>query len=205
MSFKPNSIKDSVGKYSLADALFTTTQQRLFSLLFGQPGRSFYLTELVKLAKVGSGGVQRELSRLESSGLVTATAIGNQKHYQANPDSPLFVELTGIVKKTIGLKHPLIAALTPLKKKIHLAFVYGSVAKDSDTSTSDIDLLIVSDELALADVFSILAPLEAELDRQISPTLYNAKEFSVKRDAKKGFLVKVLNGPVIELIGSIDD
>lgn len=201
---KQNSVKDSVGKYSLADALFTTTQQRLFSLLFGQPDRSFYLTELVKLAKVGSGGVQRELSRLEITGLVTATAIGNQKHYQANPESPLFAELTGIVKKTVGLKQPLIAALAPIDQKIQLAFVYGSVAKDTDTASSDIDLLIVSDELALAEVFSVLAPLEAELERQISPTLYNAQEFSDKRNAKKGFLTKVLDGPVIELIGSID-
>ena len=201
---KQNSVKESAGKYSLADALFTTTQQRLFSLLFGQPDRSFYLNQLVKLAQVGSGGVQRELMRLERTGLVTATAIGNQKHYQANPDSPLFEELTGIVKKTVGLKQPLLGALAPIEKKIDLAFIYGSVANAKDTSSSDIDLLIVSDELALADVFSILIPLETQFGRQISPTLYSSKEFSDKRKTKKGFLVKVLSAPVIELIGSID-
>ena len=201
---KQKSVKEAAGSYSLADALFTTTQQRLFSLLFGQPDRSFYLTELVKLAKVGSGGVQRELLRLEHTGLVTANSIGNQKHYQANPGSPLFVELTSIVKKTVGLKQPLLDALAPVKKKIVLAFVYGSVAKANDTSTSDIDLLIVSDELALADVFSILTPLESKLGREVSPTLYNSKEFSDKRKTIKGFIAKVLNSPVIELIGAID-
>ena len=201
---KQNSVKESAGKYSLADALFTTTQQRLFSLLFGQPDRSFYVNQLVKLAQVGSGGVQRELMRLERTGLVTATAIGNQKHYQANPDSPLFEELTGIVKKTVGLKQPLLGVLAPIENKIDLAFIYGSVANANDTSSSDIDLFIVSDELALADVFSVLIPLEAQLGRQISPTLYSSKEFSDKRKTKKGFLVKVLSAPVIELIGSID-
>ena len=183
---------------------FVTTQQRLFALLFGQPDRSFYLTELVKLANVGSGGVQRELLRLEHTGLVIAKAIGNQKHYQANSDSPVFVELTGIIKKTVGLKQPLLDALAPVEKKIDLAFIYGSVASGNDTSSSDIDLLVVSDELALADVFSILSLAEAQLGRQISPTLYNSKEFSDKRKTKKGFLVKVLETPVIELIGSID-
>ena len=201
---KRNTVKESSGKYSLADALFTTTQQKLFSLLFGQPDRSFYLTELVKLADVGSGGVQRELSRLELTGLVTATAIGNQKHYQANPHSPLFVELIGIVRKTVGLKHPLLDALEPLKKKIDLAFVYGSVAMATDTSSSDIDLLIVSDKLALEEVFIALAPVESQLGRQVNPTLYSLAEFSKKRKATKGFLVKVLNAPVIELIGSIN-
>ena len=196
-------MKESAGTYSLADALFTTTQQRLYSLLFGQPDRSFYLTELVRLAKVGTGGVQRELLRLESSGLVTAETVGNQKHYQANPESPLFVELTGIVKKTVGLKQPLVDALEPIKKKIDLAFIYGSVAKESDTSGSDIDLMIVSDVLALEDVFVALAPLESQLGRQVNPTLYSRQEFSDKRKLKKGFLVKVLDAPVIELIGSI--
>lgn len=203
MALKQKSVKESAGTYSLADALFTTTQQRLFSLLFGQPDRSFYLTELVRLAKVGTGGVQRELLRLESTGLVTAVTVGNQKHYQANPESPLFLELTGIIKKTVGLKQPLVDALEPIKKKINLAFVYGSVAKATDTSSSDIDLMIVSDELMLEDVFVALASTESELGRQVNPTLYSSQEFSDKRKMEKGFLVKVLDAPVIELIGSI--
>ena len=74
------------GSNSLADALFTTTQQRVLALLFGQPARSFFATELIELTGSGSGAVQRELKRLTSSGLITVTPIGKQKHYQANPD-----------------------------------------------------------------------------------------------------------------------
>lgn len=85
---------------SLASALFTSTQQRVLGLLFGHPSRSYYATELIGLAGVGSGAVQRELARLVSSGLVTVRPVGNQKHYQANPDSPLFHELCAIAQKT---------------------------------------------------------------------------------------------------------
>jgi predicted transcriptional regulator len=88
---------------SLADALFTTTQQRVLALLFGQPDRSFYASELIVRTGSGSGAVQRELKRLASSGLVTLKRIGNQKHYQANPASPVFEELHGLVKKTVAL------------------------------------------------------------------------------------------------------
>ena len=91
---------------SLADALFSGTQQRVLGLLFGQPERSFYATELIGLTGGGSGAVQRELARLEQSGLVTIKAIGNQKHYQANPASPIFAELCGISKKTLILTIP---------------------------------------------------------------------------------------------------
>ena len=117
---------------SLADALFSTTQQRVLGLLFGQPDRSFYATELISLAGSGSGAVQRELARLEQSGLVAVHRIGTQKHYQANPDSPLYSELQGIARKTVGLAEPLRDALAPFAGKIIAAFVYGSVAKRQD-------------------------------------------------------------------------
>ena len=99
---------------SLADALFSATQQRVLGYLFGQPERSFFATELIRLAGGGSGGVQRELARLADSRLVTVTRVGTQKHYQANPKSPIFAELCAIAQKTVGLAEPLRKALAPL-------------------------------------------------------------------------------------------
>src|SRR3972149_5723600 len=129
---------------SLAAALFSNTQQRVLAFLFGQPERSFFATELIGLAGGGSGAVQRELARLAQSGLVTVKRIGTQKHFQANPKSPLFAELCGIARKTVGLAEPLREALAPLAKRTTAAFVFGSVAKRSDTATSDIDVLALS-------------------------------------------------------------
>lgn len=79
----------------------------MLALLFGQPARSFYATELIRLVGAGSGAVQRELARLEQSGLVTVPRMGTQKHLQANPGSPLLSEICGIVQKTVGLAEPL--------------------------------------------------------------------------------------------------
>src|SRR3546814_4982369 len=92
---------------SLSDALFSGTKQRVLGILYGQPDRSFYANELIGLAASGSGAVQRELATLTSSGLVTVQAVGNQKHYQANSDSPIFTELCSIIQKTVGMADPL--------------------------------------------------------------------------------------------------
>ena len=124
------------------------------------------------LANSGRGAVQRELSRLAKSGLVTVRNIATQKHYQANAESPLFNELCAIVRKTLGVDEPISKALESFESKISLAFVYGSVAKRTDYSASDIDLMIVSDELTLEEVYRALAKAEEVLDRTISPTLY---------------------------------
>lgn len=189
---------------ALADALFTSTQQRVLALLFGQPKRSFFVTELMALADSGRGAVQRELARLAESGLVTVIRIGNQKHYQANHDAPLFNELCSIIEKTVGLQEPVREALEPLSDKISLALIYGSIAKQSDTSSSDIDLLLVSDKMTLEEVYATLAPVEKLLDRRVNPTLYSAREFETRRKTGNAFLTRVLAGPKVVLIGSVN-
>ena len=190
---------------SLADALFTTTQQRVLALLFGQPARSFYASEMIERTGSGSGAVQRELKRLASSGLVTVKRIGNQKHYQANPNSPVFAELHGLVNKTVALVEPIREAMTPLADRVKLALLYGSVVKGTDTATSDIDILIVADRVTLEDVYSTLAPMEAELDRKISPTLYTPREFADRKASNNPFLTRVLTGEHLVLMGNVHE
>lgn len=189
----------------LADALFPATRQRVLACLFGRPHRSFYATELMQLTGGGSGAVQRELARLAQSGLATVRRIGNQKHYQANPESPIFSELRGIVEKTVGLAEPLRQALAPMEERIVAAFVFGSVAKREDTAASDIDLMVISDTLTYSDVYSALAETEAELGRPVNPTLYSPKEFRQRVGGSQAFVKRVWSQPKIWLIGEERD
>jgi predicted nucleotidyltransferase len=189
----------------LSDVLFTKAQQRVLSVLFGQPDRSYYGNEIVRLAGVGVGAVMRELDKLASSGLVTVTRIGNQKHYQANPASPVFDELRGIVLKTFGVADVLRQALLPLVDRIQAAFIFGSVAKGQDTSRSDIDLMIISGDIAYPDMFSILAEAENQLGRPVNPTIYSREELNTKLASGNDFLNRVLEQPKIFLMGSDDD
>lgn len=186
---------------TLAGALFSTTQQRVLGLLFGQPERSFFATEVIGLAQAGSGAVQRELQRLAESGLVTVSQVGNQKHYQANRQSPVFKELHGIAVKALGPADALRSALAPFAKRVQAAWLYGSVAKGTDRAASDMDVMIVSNDLALEDVYKILRPAEKLLGRTVNPTLYTPTEFKHRLAARNSFLTKVLSGKRLFLIG----
>jgi predicted nucleotidyltransferase len=186
----------------LADALFSTVQQRVLAYLFGQPERSFYATELIKLVGGGSGAVQRELARLSASGLVTVRRVGTQKHYQANPASPIFNELCGIAQKTVGLAEPLRDALQPLAGQIVAAFVFGSVAKHSDTASSDIDVLVISEHVDYADVFAALQSAEIKLGRTVNPTVYSPASWRRKLRDRNAFVTKVAAQPKVFLIGA---
>ena len=188
----------------MADALFTTTQQRVLALLFGQPDRSFFTKELIDLAGVGSGAVQRELGRLQQSGLIVQTVVGNQKHYQANAAAPIHAELRSIVAKTLGPAEALRPALAPIADELQLALLYGSVARQRDTANSDIDLLLVSDTLTLEQVYAALAPAEKQLRRIVSPTLYTPAEFHKRLAQNNPFLTRLLAGETVALIGDKD-
>jgi len=190
--------------FGFADALFSSTQQKLLALLFGQPERSFYARELIGLTGSGTGAVTRELSRLVQSGLITLTSIGNQKHYRANAASPVFPELQGLVIKTFGIADKIRHALLSLEASISCAFIYGSIAKGEVHAGSDIDVMIVSNALTLGDVLAVLQPLEAQLGRKINPTLYTREEFTHRVKTKNPFLSKVLAGKLIPLIGNPD-
>ena len=190
---------------SLADALFSGTQQRVLGLLFGQPERSFYATELINLAGVGSGAVQRELASLSQSGLVTVKPVGNQKHYQANPASPIYDELCGMVRKTVGLAEPLRAALAPLAPQIKAAFVYGSVAKKEDTASSDIDLMLVSDTLSFADTILALQAATELLGKEVNPNIFTPQDFTKRLQEGSSFVSRVMAQPKVWLIAEEHD
>lgn len=201
----PSKREGAPSKYSSGvDALFSSTQQRLLALLFGQPERSFYARELIALTESGSGAVQRELAKLVQGGLLAVTSIGNQKHYQANSKSPVFPEIQGIVIKSFGITDKIRQALLTLESPISCAFIYGSVAKGGVHAGSDIDVMIVSNTMTLGDVFAVMQPLESQLGRKINSTLYTQDEFSRRKQSKNPFLTKVLSGTIIPLIGDLD-
>jgi predicted nucleotidyltransferase len=190
---------------TVADALFTKSQQRVLGVIFGNPGRSFYANEIIARAGAGNGAVQRELARLEGSGLVKVTRVGNQKHYQVNADAPVFVALHELVLKTSGLADVLRASLAPFSSEIRAAFVYGSIAKGQDSAGSDIDLMVISDDLAYPDLFNVLEGASRRLGRPLNPTVYSVSELEKRVRERNSFAVRVLKQPKIWLIGGEDD
>lgn len=188
-------------KTSIAEVLFSGVQQRVLGLLFGNPDRSFYGNEIAKLAMTGKGALQRELLRMTSSGLVKLTAIGHQKHYQANKECPIFHELRSITLKTFGLADVVRQALLPFEDRIRCAFIFGSVAKQVDTAESDIDVMVIAEGVSYSDLYEALAPVEQSLGRKVSPTLYTVADFLNKVADENHFVTRVLSQATIALIG----
>ena len=183
------------------DALLPRTRQGILAAVLVRPGKAWYVSELARRMGVPSSSLQRELHDLTDAGILKTHRQGRMAYYQANPDSPLFPELRGLLLKTAGLVDVLAGALKPLAGKLRFAFVYGSIASGNEQSDSDIDLLVVGTvspmELALP-----LRHARELLGREINPTVYTPVEFGRKRTVKDHFLTRVLDKPKLFVLGS---
>jgi predicted nucleotidyltransferase len=190
---------------SLSNALFSKVQQRVLALIFGHPERSFYTSEIIRNVRSGTGAVQRELTRLKGSGLVSVERIGNQEHYRANPDSPIFAELKSLVMKTVALAEALKGSLEPFSDQIDSAFIYGSVAKGTDTARSDIDLMVIGNDLDYAALYGALQDAETKLSRKVNPTFLSRADWKRKAAEKGSFVSKINAQPKIFVFGAAED
>lgn len=188
----------------LANALFTKTQQQVLGLLFAHPAKSFYLQQILKTTGMGVHTIKRELDRMLEAGLVTRTIVGNQHHYQANPQCQVYTELAGIVRKTFGIADVIREALRPLEKHIASAFLYGSVASGMEKPGSDIDLMIIGNGLQYTNVLARLTKVEGRLGRPVNPVIYTMENFKRKRRENNHFVAGVLNKERIDLLGDKD-
>ena len=154
---------------------------------------------------MGVHTIKRELDRMVKVGILTLTKIGNQHHFQANSECPIYHELLAIVRKTFGISAVLKTALKPIDEKVKIAFVYGSVAKAEDGADSDIDLMLAGHELAYAEVMERLSKAEELLGRPINPTIYDTDQLGVKLKKGNSFLKRVMDQPKLWIKGEEND
>ena len=196
MGSRPNRLGDPIG-----GVLFGKTRQAVLRLFFNHVDERFYQRQILRLIGLGAGAVQRDLLRLTRAGILVRTMEGRQTYYQVNRHCSVFEELRGLIRKTFGVAQVLQAGLQPIADRIRLAFIYGSIARSSETAVSDVDIIVVADRLSLGEVVSALAGAQTELGREVNPSVYPVGEFCRKLADGHHFLSEVMAGPKIFLIG----
>lgn len=184
----------------LSSALFGKTRRAVLALLFSNPDEEFYLRQIVRRVRSGQGGVQRELQRLADARVIVRSVKGRTTFYQANRACPVFNELCGLVIKTAGVAEVLRAALLPLKDRIEVAFVYGSVAKAQMRVSSDIDLFVVG-TVGFGEVVDQLSSAQTALAREVNPAVFDPGEFDRRIKQGEPFVRSVVGGPKFFVIG----
>ncbi|VAW63256.1 hypothetical protein MNBD_GAMMA08-678, partial [hydrothermal vent metagenome] len=95
--------------------------------------------------------------------------------------------------------------LLPVTGQINWVFIYGSIAKGDATSTSDVDLMVVSPSLAYTDIMALLPEAEQAIKRPINPSIYTAEQIEQKMQQNNSFISRVMQQNKIWIKGSEDD
>ena len=182
------------------ELMFGAYRRRLLATLLLRPDERFHVRELERMTGMSAGSIHRELKVLAEVDLLRRSEVGNQVLYEANQASPIFEELAAIFRKTIGLVNVLGEALSSIGEQIAFAFVFGSMADGSNSYTSDIDVLVLS-EIELIDLVKALMPVSSSLGREINPVLMSSDRFLSQLKQKDRFVLRVLNEPKLFVIG----
>ncbi len=184
--------------------LFGQYRRELLALLLLHPDEAFHTRELERRTGIPVGSLARELKGLVAGGILERSKRGNQVLYQANRACPVFGDLAGLFRKTIGLVYPIREALGARWEDIDLALVFGSIAKGTAKPHSDLDILIVCD-LALRDVVRLLSPLGDALGREINPVVMTKKKFQAGLAKNDRLLARIREEPKLFVKGTQDD
>ena len=186
------------------DSLLSKSVQHILAATMMQPQRWWYLSDLAKHLDRRPSSLQSPLSALVQSGILRRREDGNRVYFQPDPECPFLSELKGMILKTVGLVDVLRELLESFRDRIGCAFVYGSVARAEELSSSDIDLMVVG-AASRFDLSSALREAEVRLGRPVNATVYKPDEFAKKLKVGNHFLRAVLDRKKLFVVGDEHD
>ena len=171
----------------------------ILSAFLMNPERELYLREVARLTGEDYKNVSMELRNLEEIGLLSSRNEGNLKYFSLNKAFVIYEELKSIFMKTKGAVGILREAVST-KRDIDYAFIYGSFATGEERAESDIDLMVIG-RISLEEVLALIRGPEEKLSREINVSLYDLQEIRKRVKDHDPFIMEVLEGSKIMLIG----
>ena len=186
----------------LAELLSSRARSEIFRLLFGGSEEELHGREIQRRSGLNDSTIRQELHKLIRLDLVSRRRESNRVYYRAKTRNPLYPEIRNLVLKTSGLADVLKAALRD--KRIHVAFVFGSVASGEEKAGSDIDLMVIGN-LGLRDLSRLLSGVAGKIGREINPHVLRDDEFRKRIQDNEHFVSTIRRGPKIFIVGSQDE
>jgi len=187
----------------MLNKLFSSkTRVEVLKLFLFNADNSFYQRQISSLTSQPIRGVQRELEKLNSIGIIESSVQGNRNYYKLNKDCPIVQDLKNIFLKTVGVAEVLKKGFN--QEGIRIAFIYGSYARGEESLSSDIDLMVIGD-ISSKELSRILSGSKQKPMREINYAVFSLNEFIEKAIQKDHFVNSILNDKKIYIIGSEDE
>lgn len=183
----------------LSEILSSRVRAEYLKIFFGIHSNEFHLREIERISGFAIGTVRQEAKKLEQLELIIKRVDGNRTYYRANRNHPLFLALHNLVLQTSGLVDVFKESL--IDERIRFAFIFGSLAKGTENSESDIDLFVIGN-LGLRDLSKLIKNPANILKREINPHVMSITEFQKRIIENEHFVSNVINSPKLMIFGN---
>lgn len=183
----------------LSDLIISKTRVKLLNLYFSDPGKIYYVREIVRQIDEEINAVRRELAHLEKHGLVSKEHRGNRLYYELRKDYPLYQDLLKLVVKTSGLGGGILKNRIKLGK-IKYAMLSGQFVRGLKGEPDEIDLLIVG-TIVLPELAVLIRSEEAKRGTEVNYTIMTPEEFEFRKKRNDPFIQGILSGSRLMLLG----
>jgi len=183
--------------------ILKNSKGEILKLFFQNPDKEYYLREIAKILGREPGFFQKVINDLVKEGILKDERRADLRYFKLNKDYPIYEEIKKIISKTVGLEAKIKEIVNNLKG-VEGAFIFGSFAKNRESSSSDIDLMLIG-KIDQDYLMNKINKVEEELKREINYHLYSKDEIIKQLKNNNDFLIKVFNEPKIIFKGNIDE
>lgn len=188
----------------LEDIIISRVRIKILELFLLNPNKIFHVRDIVRRVDEEINAVRRELSHMEKAGMVSKEQRANRLFYNFRKDYVLYDELLKLFGKTSGLGGDIIKQKVKLGK-IKYAMISGRYLKSiPKKAATDVDLLIVG-TVILPELGIIVKVEEAKRDVELNYTVMTEEEFMFRKSRRDPFVLSVLNGSRVMIIGDEED
>ena len=184
----------------LSDIITSKVRVKLLELFYGNPRQMYHVRGVVREVKEEINAVRRDLSRLETAGIVKKEPRGNRVYYWLREDYPMYEDFLSVVAKNTGLGATLITNKVKLGKPGFVMFSGRFTRQKERKREDEVDILVVG-EIVLPELATLVRAEESRRSQEINYTVMSREELDFRKKRRDPFLLGILAGSRVMIIG----
>lgn len=187
----------------LEDFMISRVRVKMMELFFTNPEEMYYVRQITRKINEEINAVRRELDKMLGYGLLKSEQRGNRLYYSLNKRYLYLQEIQQMVVKSTGLGKK----IRQLRRKLGtLEFVMfsGRFVRKLPPRQNELDVLVIG-EIVLPELEALIKEEEEKVGREIRVAVFDKKEFDFRKTRRDPFIMDVLYGSRIMIVGSEEE
>lgn len=182
-----------------SDLITSKSRVKLLNVFLSNPNEMYHVRELVRRTGDEINAVRRELSFLEKKGILVREPRANRVYYSLAKSYAFYYDLLRLGSKNIGLGAEILKNKVKLGK-IKYAMFSGRFLRRIKEEPDEVDFLMVG-SVVLPELALLIREEEKRLNTELNYTVMTEEEFSFRKKKRDPFIISILSGSRVMLIG----